>query len=252
MNKVIEKLKEIESGVIGITIYSSEKQTIVTAFNSDISVPLASAAKVAIGFCIAKWVEDKTYDWDTIIDNIRFDPKEDSKELYPHFQDRETLPLRDAVEVMIACHDSFVANSIVEFCGGWDQLNEKIKSYFQNINITQDPLEIANNGELAQVFELMLLIYQGYKANPGLWTPVINGLVRQRYNIEGIPSHLLNHMTGGLKSVVVDLGILGDFNKNSILYVLGAKDLPNRRNNQVADDIITEAIKLLYDEYLNQ
>lgn len=86
---------------------------------------------------------------------------------------------------------------------------------------------------------------EGYKANPALWTPVINGMVRQRDDIEGIPNHLLNHMTGGLQNVVVDLGIIGDFNKNQFLYILGAKDLLNRRNNQLADETIIEAMKLL-------
>ncbi len=47
------------------------------------------------------------------------------------------------------------------------------------------------------MLELLRLIYQGYKINPDLWMPVINGLVRQRGDIDGIPSHYLNHMTGG-------------------------------------------------------
>ena len=58
MQTVIGKLKEIESNDIGLSIYSSIDQKIVTSLNSDITVPLASAAKVAIGFFIVKWVEE--------------------------------------------------------------------------------------------------------------------------------------------------------------------------------------------------
>ncbi|WP_093533799.1 serine hydrolase [Psychrobacillus psychrotolerans] len=172
--------------------------------------------------------------------------------MYPHFQNRENLALRDAVEVMVACHDSFVADRIVQFSGGWEMINQKVKSYFKNINITRNPSALENNGELSEMFELLRLIYQGYKTNPDLWTPVINGLVRQRGDIEGIPRQFLNHMTGGLDNVVVDIGIMGEFSKNPLLFVLGAKDLPNRNKEKLADEIIIDAMKLIYDEYCNQ
>ena len=54
MKKVHEKLKELESGEVGIIIYSQLKHDIVLSLNKGLSVPLASAAKVAIAFCIAK------------------------------------------------------------------------------------------------------------------------------------------------------------------------------------------------------
>ncbi|WP_075617909.1 hypothetical protein [Paenisporosarcina indica] len=106
--------------------------------------------------------------------------------------------LSKAIEVMIACHDSFVANRVVQFCGGWECINKKIKSYFYNLNITQNPRDLDSNGELSQLLELLRLIFQGYINNPELWIPIINGLVRQRGEVEGIPTHFLNHMTGGL------------------------------------------------------
>ncbi|MEK4485094.1 serine hydrolase [Psychrobacillus sp. FSL H8-0484] len=252
MQNVIKKLKEIESGTIGILIYSSEKQKIVSEYNREMSFPLASAAKVAVGFSIAKCVEDKLFKWNDIVEDVNFNPNEDSKELFPHFQQRSTLSLREAVEVMIACHDSLVANSIVQKCGGWEKVNNKIKSYFQNINITQNPRNLENSGKLSQVFELLLLIFEGYRLSPDLWAPIINGLVRQRGDIDGIPTHFLNHMSGGLDNVVVDIGILGDLNHYPLLYVLGAKNLPNRSNFQFSDEKIIEAMKLLYQEYLNQ
>ncbi|WP_025784609.1 serine hydrolase [Sporosarcina sp. D27] len=252
MEKVLEKLKELESGEVGIIIYSNVKQDILSSLNKGLLVPLASAAKVAIAFGITKLVEERHYKWTDIVEDIILNPEEDSKEVYPHFQSRDNLALQDAVEVMIACHDSFVADRIVQFCGGWEMINNKIKSYFKNINITQNPRDVDNHGELSEILELLQLIYQGYKTNPDLWIPVINGLVRQRGDIEGIPSHFLNHMTGGLDNVVVYIGIMGEFSKNPLLFVLGAKELPNRYKEKLADEIIIDAMKLIYDEYCNQ
>lgn len=252
MKQVLDKIKELESGDVGIIIYSHAKQDILLSLNKGLLVPLASAAKVAIAFCIAKLVEERHYKWTDIVEDIIFNPEEDSYEVYPHFQGRDFLALQDAVEVMIACHDSFVAERIVQFCGGWEMINNKIKSYFNNINITQNPRDLDNNGKLIEMLELLRLIHQGYQTTPDLWIPVINGLVRQRGDIEGIPSHFLNHMTGGLDNVIVDIGIMGEFSKNPLLYVLGAKDLPNRYKDQLADEIIIDAIKLLYDEYCIQ
>jgi hypothetical protein len=252
MEKVLGKLKELESGEVGIIIYSPVKQDIVLSLNKGLLVPLASAAKVAIAFCIAKLIEERHYKWTDIVEDVILNPEEDSTEVYPHFQGRVNLALQDAVEVMIACHDSFVAERIVQFCGGWELINNRIKSYFKSINITQNPRDLDNNGELSEMLELLRLIHQGYKTNPDLWIPVINGLVRQRGDIEGIPSHFLNHMTGGLDNVVVDIGIMGEFSKNPLLFVLGAKELPNRHKEKLADEIIIDAMKLLYDEYCNQ
>ena len=172
--------------------------------------------------------------------------------MYPHFQNIRNLALQDAVEVMIACHDSLVAERIVQYCGGWEMINNKIQSYFQNINITPNPRDLDNNGELSEMLKILQLIYQGYITNPYLWIPVINGFVRQRDEIEGIPNHFLNHMTGGLDHVVVDIGMMGEFSKNPLLYVLGAKALPNRLKEKLADEMITDAIKLIYEAYCDQ
>jgi hypothetical protein len=252
MEKVLDKLKQLESGEVGIIIYSQIKQEILLSLNKELVVPLASAAKVVIAYCVGKWVEEGKFEWTDTVENVIFNPKEDSNEVYPHLQSIKNLALQDAVEVMIACHDSFVAERIVQFCGGWDSINNKIKSYFQNIKITQNPRDLDNNGELSEMLEIIQLIYKGYITNPNLWLPVINGLVRQRDDIEGIPNHYLNHMTGGLDNVVVDIGIMGEFSKNPLLYVLGVKELPNRHKEKLADEIITEAMKLIYAEYCIQ
>ncbi|MFX3675172.1 MAG: serine hydrolase [Paenisporosarcina sp.] len=252
MQKVIEKLKEVESNEVGIIIYSNMEQKIVSSFNSEIKVPLASAAKVAIGFCIAKWVEEGHLMWNDIIEGISLNPEEDSKILYPHLQQRRSLALHEAVEVMIACHDSYIANKIVQVCGGWDKVNAKMNLYFNTIHITQNSRDLNNSGELSQLLELLCLIYQGYKTSPKLWTPLINGLVRQQDEVKGIPPHLLNHMTGGLENVVVDVGIIGEFHQNPLLYVLAAKNLPSRFENEESDQKIMVAMELLYKEYLKQ
>ena len=59
-------------------------------------------------------------------------------------------------------------------------------------------------------------------------------------------------MTGGLEDIIVEIGIMGEFSKNPLLFVLGAKDLPNRYKEKFADEILIGAIKLIYDEYCNQ
>ncbi|MHC2834026.1 beta-lactamase class A [Bacillus sp. F9_6S_D1_P_5] len=113
MQTVIEKIKEIQSGQVGVIVYSTKYENIIASYNNELHVSLASAAKVAIGFTVANMVKEKQISWDHILHQIKFDPKEDSAQLYPHVQGRDTLSLSKAVEVMIACHDSFIAKSIV-------------------------------------------------------------------------------------------------------------------------------------------
>ncbi|KPL61012.1 serine hydrolase [Rossellomorea vietnamensis] len=254
MNNVIEKLKEIDIGEVGIAIYSTKENKEHTSLNSNLTIPLASAAKVAIAFCVAKWVEAGLLNWGAIVEEVSFNPEEDSKELYPHLQNRQTLPLREAVEVMIACHDSYIARSIVEFCGGWEKVNESIQSYYPSIYVTENPRAVDNKARLNEMLDMMIHIYLGYKTHPLLWTPIINGLVRQKGDIKQIPAHHLNHMTGGLENAAIDIGIMGDFNDNPYIFALGAINLPNRLklNNQVPDGKIIEAMELLYGEYLEQ
>ncbi|MFD1737818.1 serine hydrolase [Bacillus salitolerans] len=252
MKNVIGKLSEIKNGEVGMIIFSDLKQEIIMSVNEELTVPLASAAKVAIAFCVAKIVENGHHHWNEMVEDITFNPKEDSHEIYPHLQGMNSLALRDAVEVMIACHDSFVANAVVKHYGGWKRINEDLKSYFNTMNVTENPLDMDNSGELSQLIELIRFIYQGYKMNQQIWIPIINGMVRQQGQTEGIPNYVLHHMTGGLKQVVVDIGILGEFSQNPFLYVIGARNLPDRIDNQFADEKISEAMRLVYEEYRKQ
>lgn len=74
MKQVLDKIKELESGDVGIIIYSHSKQDILLSLNKGLLVPLASAAKVAIAFCIAKLVEERHYKWTDIVEDIIFNP----------------------------------------------------------------------------------------------------------------------------------------------------------------------------------
>jgi hypothetical protein len=151
---------------------------------------------------------------------------------------------------MIACHDNMVANSIVQYCGGWELINQEIQRSFNNITITHDPRDLNNQGELKQMLDVLCEIYSGYKAHPEVWSPIIKGFVRPVDNIEGVPNQHLNHMSGGLENVVVDVGILGKFNEVPFLYVLGTNHLPSRYLNTASDEKVVEAMKLLYNEYV--
>jgi hypothetical protein len=252
LENALKKLKEIEQGTVGIKVYSTDKSIFLDSLNSHIIVPLASAAKVAIGYCIAVWIEKGLFDWNDSIENITFNPAEDSRELYPHFQHRNELSLREAVEVMIACHDSCVAKDVVKYCGGWSKVNKTIQEVYPTINVTEDPRDVENRGALEQVLHLMVNIYQQYNLNPLIWTPIVNGLVRQKGEVEGIPPFHLNHMTGGLDNVIVDFGIIGAFNENPLIFALAAIDLPNRYNDARADKKIAEAMNILYKEHKRQ
>ncbi|MFC0190170.1 serine hydrolase [Fictibacillus aquaticus] len=248
---IITRLEELK-GSAGLIVFSTKDQQVIVSANSSLSVPLASAAKVALGFCIGKWVEEGLFQWDNMVEDIVFDANEDSKELYPHFQGRSALPLKDAVEVMIACHDHKVADRLALFCGGWEKVNHHIRRYYTSIHITDNPLDNHNCGELQDVFHLLQTVFQEYKINPMIWAPIINGLVRQQGYSENIPKHQLNHMTGGMLNALVNVGILGEFHQHPLLYVFGAKNLPDRRQHSSADHLVTDLLHHIYQEYLKQ
>ncbi|MBJ8105425.1 MULTISPECIES: serine hydrolase [Bacillus cereus group] len=249
METVIQKMKEIQAGHVGVTIYSTKNERIVASYNSEIYIPLASAAKVVIGFVAAQMVKGNKRNWNDILHHIKFHPHEDSAQLYPHLQGRSTLTLSKAVEVMIACHDSYIAQSIVMHCGGWDTIREYVSTKFSKIHIQENPKDEKNIGELKQVLSLLLHIFQGYKSAPELWEPIISGMVRQQGEYEGIPYYHLAHMTGGLPTATINIGIIGMFHEFPFLYVIGGKDLPNRFHNKEVDETVTTALKYIYKAY---
>ena len=48
-------------------------------------------------------------------------------------------------------------------------------------------------------------------------------MVRQQGEYEGIHSYHLAHMTGGLSSAAINIGIIGIFNEFPFLYVMGKR-----------------------------
>lgn len=161
METVIQKMKEIQSDHVGIAIYSTKNNRIVASYNSELNIPLASAAKVTIGFVVAQMVKENKCNWDDILHHVKLNPHEDSAQLYPHLQGRRTLTLSKAVEVMIACHDSYVAQSVVMYCGGWDVVKTYAQTYFSKIHIQEDARDEKNVGELNEVLSLLVHIFRG-------------------------------------------------------------------------------------------
>ncbi|TCJ81999.1 UNVERIFIED_ORG: beta-lactamase family protein [Bacillus cereus] len=249
METVIEKMKEIQFGQLGVVVYSTKNDNIIASYNNELYVPLASAAKVAIGFAVTNMVKDKQISWDDILHQIKFNPKEDSAQLYPHLQGRDTLTLSKAVEVMIACHDSYIAQSIVMHCGGWDFIRKYVSTYFSKIHVQENPRDEQNVGELNQVHSLLVHIFKCYKSDPKLWEPIINGMVRQQGEYEGIPYYHIAHMTGGLPTAIINIGIMGMFHEYPLLYVIGGKDLPNRFDNNKVDETVVSTLKCIYKKY---
>ena len=168
-------------------------------------------------------VKENKHNWNDILHYIKFNPHEDSAQLYPHLQGRTSLTLSQAVEVMIACHDSYVAQSVVMHCGGWDAVKMYAQTYFSKIHIQENARDEKNVGELSEVLALFIQTFQGYKSEPELWEPIISGMVRQQGEYEEIPYYHITHMTGGLLTATINIGIIGMFNEFPLLYVIGEK-----------------------------
>ncbi|WP_137789368.1 serine hydrolase [Bacillus sp. E(2018)] len=252
MQNVVSSFKTVESDQVGLIVYSTKQQEVVCSFNSGLVVPLASAGKVVIAYCVTRWVENGLFHWNDLIKDIQLDKEENSAVLFPHFQESRSLSLGSLVEVMISCHDSKAADSIVQFCGGWEKVNTEINRSYKHINLSSNPRDVENKGRISEVLSVLKAIFEGYHRHPQLWLPVMNGLVRPQDHFEGIPNHMLNHMSGGFETLVVDIGILGEFHQHPLLYVLGATDLPNRYTNTFSDERIVESMKLMYHEYTIQ
>lgn len=153
---------------------------------------------------------------------------------------------------MIACHDSVAAYGIANHFGGWSNIFKKVQSEFPDIHVSSDPMSPNNKGQLLQISQLMCSIYEHFKEQPEMMLPIMNGLVRQKGEIESIPEHLHHHMTGGLHHAILDVGMIGYFTSHPFLYVIGAKELPDRNHHSAADGKLMEALKDLYRAYLEQ
>ncbi|TKI15782.1 hypothetical protein FC683_30670, partial [Bacillus cereus] len=61
METVINKIKEVQSNYVGMEIYSTKNNRIVASYNSELNIPLASAAKLVIGFVVAQMVKENKH-----------------------------------------------------------------------------------------------------------------------------------------------------------------------------------------------
>lgn len=58
METVINKIKEVQSNYVGMAIYSTKNNRIVASYNNELNIPLASAAKLVIGFVVTQMVKE--------------------------------------------------------------------------------------------------------------------------------------------------------------------------------------------------
>ncbi len=136
-----------------MAIYSTKDNRIVASYNNELNIPLASAAKLVIGFVVTQMVKENKHNWNDILHHIKFNPHEDSAQLYPHLQGRTSLTLSQAVEVMIACHDSCVTVS----CNAlwWMGCCENVRTnVLFKIYIQENARDEKNVGELSEVLAL--------------------------------------------------------------------------------------------------
>jgi beta-lactamase class A len=145
MKEVIDLMKGMD-GSTGFLTYSCKDRRITASHNEGLVLPLASAGKVAIGYAVSGMVESGVMKWDEIIHPIRFNPDEDSREWYQHFQNRQSLMLGEAVEVMIACHDSVVAGQVAALAGGWGHVNRMIRERFDHMSSRLIPAHLKIKG----------------------------------------------------------------------------------------------------------
>ncbi|AYC30076.1 serine hydrolase [Paenisporosarcina cavernae] len=246
MLEILSKIDETNEGVFAYAIASVRGNQNLHSFQTNEVMPLASAAKVAIAYAVTKLVEAQHLSWEDKLDDVLFDPKEDSNELYPHLIGRSSIQLGEAIEVMIACHDSIVAKLIVTCAGGWEKINRLISEKFPSMHVTENPRDDKNIGTVEDLFAMMNQIRSGYERNPFRWSPIIRGLVRQRGENGIVPSHLISHMTGGLEQALLNIGFIGNYAGEQYIYAIAAKNVPNRSENTTADMLAKEFIENIY------
>ncbi len=243
---LLQQLREVP-GSVGVVAIHSNRGPILSVGEAN-WYPLASSAKVAIGAVVATQVQVGAVTWDTRIDDLTLDRNEDSYILYPHLQSLNSYTLRDATEIMIACHDHVCANAIANLLGGWDSLQWLVNETWPNIHVAKNPRSVSENtGQLRAMAELMTTIGSGYRKDLELWRPVVSGLVRQADKTEGIPVQGQWNLTGGLPNALMDVGILGDFSaSNYVTYAVAGKGLLDRSIAYGADNLLAQVIFELY------
>ncbi|MDX8366330.1 serine hydrolase [Cytobacillus sp. IB215665] len=246
----VKAILEEYKGEYGAVVYCTKTNALICSYHADFIIPLASVGKVLVGYAVAKLIEEGLLSWNSMINNVSFDPKEDSHIIYPHLQKRTNLPLSTMIEVMIACHDNVLANHIVSYIGGLEKVNAKLRDEnFNSFNLTKNPQDTQNCGSINDLLSILIKIYDGYLTQPELFTPLITGMVRQQEAHRQIPKQYLAHMTGGLHDLILDIGILGHFSKDPYLYVIGGNNVPNRLKNSESDDKVAHVLLNVYRDW---
>ncbi|KGX88292.1 serine hydrolase [Pontibacillus marinus] len=248
MDKLIDCFKK-QSGTWGISVHSAQDLDRSIQINELETYPLASAGKVAMGYGIAKLVEEGEMNWDDVVSEVKVDPREDSEQLYPHWQRRDTLQLRQVVEGMIACHDVELAKACANQLGGFSRIQSQIDKNFLSINVTEDPRDEENRGQLVEIAKLVQTIYNSYQQDPDTWEPVIQGMVRMQDKHVRIPYYHQVNMTGGLPGSLIEISVLGAFQENPYIVVIAAKGLENREE---ADRLVDDIMYPLYNMWKNK
>lgn len=248
MDKLIDYFKK-QSGTWGISVHSAQDPAKSIQINELETYPLASAGKVAMGYGIAKLVEKGEVNWEDVVSKVKVDPREDSEQLYPHWQKRNTLQLGQVVEGMIACHDVQLAKSCANQLGGFSRIQSQVDQNFWSINVTEEPRDDANRGQLVEIAKLVQDIYTRYQQDPDTWEPVIQGMVRMQDKHVRIPYHHQANMTGGLSGSLIEINILGAFHETPYIVVVAAKDLENREE---ADRFLDDIMYPLYNMWKNK
>jgi hypothetical protein len=224
-----------EHGTFGWIITDAKTGDTVSAHNPEEFFPLASAAKLAIGAVVAEAVRTHELSWGQLLQNVVFDPKENSDELYPYLKGRTEQELHDVAEVMIACHDHACATALAGLFGGWEALQTRVGALFPGIRIDQNPRDLERNGApLNALMQLLQRVSNGFQQEPVIWKPLLAGLFRHPYKTEGIPEHQQYNLTGGLPTAALDLGMAGP-----LLYVIAGKQITNRAET---DPVMSELL----------
>lgn len=250
MSQGIVQLFENKRGSYGVIVRNRLGETVFD-YNSSDWFPLASAGKVALATLVAWAVADKDLSWSLELDSVALDPEEDSATLYPHLQGMQKLPLRNVVEIMIACHDKNCADAVANLLGGWTHVESLVTRRFPGVRVNRDPRNQEENiGQLRSVLDVIQGVISGFLATPNVFEPVVAGLVRMVDKTDGIPFHEQWNMTGGLPTSLINTGVLGDpMSERYLLYAIAGRDVANRYETRESDELISSVLNMLYGTF---
>ncbi|MFS1511470.1 hypothetical protein VQL36_03390 [Chengkuizengella sp. SCS-71B] len=72
-------------------------------------------------------------------------------------------------------------------------------------------------------------------------------MIRQRSGLDNIPKEHYTYLGGGLKDLILDVGILGNFTEHPVLYVIAGKDVPSRK---VSDKLVSQFLHKVYCDWM--